>query len=601
MMRPLLAAIRLATTVLALLLVAAATSAQAPEYGGLPPKKLIEYGWDVPSPDEVLASVRQMEERPFDGVIFRLRDYNHAFDTHKWPRAALESQMAQLEAIEWERFSDNFLTLYAANRDGMDWFDDDHWEAIQTNLRLTAEAARRGGCVGVVFDPEPYGPNPWLLSETAPGHDFASTAAQVRRRGAQFMNALQAELPTVRILSLYQLSVVSGMFEIADPVRIAAQLEGHHYGLLPAFIDGMLDVIGPQAMLIDGNEPAYYYEDEAPYAWAYQALTQGAQRLVTPANRATYRRQSQVGMAIYYDQVLGLRTPPQAFVAHYLTPQQRLDFLSHNVYWSLTTADEYAWFYSERANWWTGELVEGVDEAVALGRSRAQARQPLGFELDSLMAAAQHRMSEELKARVEIRAATVPRRGGSVLPPVIDGHFDDPAWSSAAQLAPFQGPATRYQALVATTTTRVLWDEDALYLAFDCTEPEADRIERRGQKRDDPIWAGDDLEVIIGVGDDDDYVHFIVNPDNVQWDGHSTPEGDDLSWDASWESAVTMSASGWSVELRLPWEALESEARGTRRVQLCRARAGNTELSCWSGVMRLFLETDRFGQWTFVP
>lgn len=595
------AATRITACALALLSTATLTPAQAPQYGALPAKKLIEYGWDVPYPDQVLTSVREMEERPFDGVIFRLREYNHAFDIQPWPRAALEPQLERLEAIEWRRFSDNFLTLYAANRDGMDWFDDDHWRAIEANLRLTAEAARRGGCVGVVFDPEPYGPDPWLLTEAAPGHDFASTAAQVRRRGAQFMEALQSEMPAIRILSLYQLSVVASMFGVAEPGRISAQLEGHHYGLLPAFIDGMLDVIGPEAILIDGNEPSYYYEDEAPYAQAHLALAQGGQRLVSPANRATYRRQSQVGMAIYYDQILGLRTPAPAYTAHYLTPAQRLAFLEHNVYWSLTTADEYAWFYSEKANWWTGELIDGVDEAVAAARAKASSRQALGFELDSLMAGARRRMEKELADRVEIREATIQRRPASVLPPVIDGGADDLAWRSSTALAPLQGPASHFEALAAATSARVLWDDEALYLLVECAEPEPENMVRSGQRRDDPIWAGDDIELIVGVGADDEYVHFIVNPDNLQWDGHSSPQGDDPSWDAEWESAVAMTAGGWSAELRLPWEAMGEQAGGTRRVNLCRARTGGDELSCWSGVMRLFLETERFGRWTFAP
>lgn len=594
-------AVKIVGCALALLMGAAASRAQAPQYGPLPQKKLIEYGWDVPHPDEVLASVRQMEERPFDGVVFRLREYNHAFDIRPWPRNAVEPQLKQLEAIEWRRFTDNFLTLYAANRDGMDWFDDDHWRAIEANLRLTAEAARRGGCVGVVFDPEPYGPDPWLLAEAAPGRDFASVAAQVRRRGAQFVEALQSQMPAIRILSLYQLSVVAPLFESADPDRIAAQLEGHHYGLLPAFIDGMLDAIGPEAAIIDGNEPAYYYEDEAPYARAYVALAQGAQRLVSPVNRATYRRQSQVGMAIYYDQILALRSPGPAFIAHFMTQAQRLAFLEHNVYWSLATADEYAWLYSERANWWTGDLVDGAHEAVASARAKVQERQALGFELDSLVATARDRMQRELAGRVEIREATIQRRPPSVLPPVIDGEDGDPAWRSATTLAPLQGPATRFEPLVASTTARVLWDDEALFLLVECQEPKPENMVRSGQRRDDPIWAGDDVELIVGIGPGQDYVHLIVNPDNLQWDGHSSPQGDDPSWNAEWESAVAMTARGWSAELRLPWDSLGGPAGGTRRVNLCRDRAGGGELSCWSGVMRLFLETERFGRWTFAP
>ena len=39
-----------------------------------PVKKLIEYGWDVPYPDQVRKDIGNMEKKPFDGIIFRLRE-----------------------------------------------------------------------------------------------------------------------------------------------------------------------------------------------------------------------------------------------------------------------------------------------------------------------------------------------------------------------------------------------------------------------------------------------------------------------------------------------------------------------------------------------
>jgi hypothetical protein len=33
------------------------------------PPKLIEYGWDVPSPAFVRANIKTMEQRPFDGIV----------------------------------------------------------------------------------------------------------------------------------------------------------------------------------------------------------------------------------------------------------------------------------------------------------------------------------------------------------------------------------------------------------------------------------------------------------------------------------------------------------------------------------------------------
>src|SRR5919106_5205399 len=34
-------------------------------------RKIIEFGWDLPSADFVAANITRMERRPFDGIVFR--------------------------------------------------------------------------------------------------------------------------------------------------------------------------------------------------------------------------------------------------------------------------------------------------------------------------------------------------------------------------------------------------------------------------------------------------------------------------------------------------------------------------------------------------
>ena len=181
-----------------------------------PAKKLIEYGWDVPYPDQVRKDIRNMEKKPFDGVIFRLREWNHAFDPRPWDEAQLKPQFDDLAAIEWTTFTDNFLCLYAANNWKMDWFNDEQWKNITANLRLSAKAAKIGRCAGLVFDPEPYGDNPWAYPGMNPNRTFAEVEAQVHKRGAQFMTALQTELPNVRLLTFFHQSLFGGLLDKPD-------------------------------------------------------------------------------------------------------------------------------------------------------------------------------------------------------------------------------------------------------------------------------------------------------------------------------------------------------------------------------------------------
>jgi len=60
-----------------------------------PKKKIIEYGWDVPYPDFVRDNIRQMEKRPFEGIIFRTKGFDHIFDTRPWKQDKLQPQLDQ--------------------------------------------------------------------------------------------------------------------------------------------------------------------------------------------------------------------------------------------------------------------------------------------------------------------------------------------------------------------------------------------------------------------------------------------------------------------------------------------------------------------------
>ena len=106
-------------------------------------KKLIKYGFDVPSPAYLVEHVREMEKRPFDGVMIELGnhlqsvgagsspasrshsrqapvfgradDYGHVFLTKKFDEKVPATEMAALAKIEWDKFTDNFVMVYSGS------------------------------------------------------------------------------------------------------------------------------------------------------------------------------------------------------------------------------------------------------------------------------------------------------------------------------------------------------------------------------------------------------------------------------------------------------------------------------------------------------
>src|SRR6185295_5908765 len=81
--------------------------------------------------------------------------------------------------------------------------------------------------------------------------------------------------------------------------------------------------------------------------------------------------------------------------------------------------------------------------------------------------------------------------------PAIDGNLDDTIWGKAIMIERMNavgGVPARMR-----TTVWVMYDSQNLYLAFDCEEPELDRVRMAAQKGEDQ-WPVDAVEVFVDPG-----------------------------------------------------------------------------------------------------
>ncbi len=560
-----------------------------------PRKKLVEYGWDVPFPDEVKENVREMEKRPFDGVLFRLREYHHAFDTRRWDEARLAPQIETLRGIAWGRFTDNFLVLNATDSWGMDWFDDAQWTTIVHNLRLVSGAAAAGRCAGVAFDPEPYGPNPWAYPGPYPDRTFAEVEEQVRKRGAQFVEGVQAEMPELRLLTLFELGIFGDLVDEPDGAARASRLAGKIYALLPAFVNGMLEGAAPGVRIVDGNEPSYYYTGSADYLRAYHLMKQRSQALVAPSLRGRYAAQVQAGMAVYVDHTMAIGKPVDDSAGGHLSPADRLRWFEHDVYWALRSSDEYVWCYGEAMHWWKGEVPDGVEAAIRSARDKHDRGAPLGFEIEPAMAKARSDLEARIASRLVARSAAAFRLGPKEKPPRLDGMLKDPVWRARAPLGMFlpRGKALGERPDAATTAWAA-YDDRALYLAFRCEEPDPEKLEAAIRGGGVGGHPADRVEIWIGPGVDEVSSRtLVVDAGNARRERPLAGSG--------WRSSVAAGVNEWIAEVAIPWETIGGvPAPGaTLRVNLCRDRASARELSCWSAVRDRADERERLGSLRF--
>ena len=251
-------------------------------------RKLIQYGWGPKTPAYVAQNIRQMETKPFDGVAMVLdrNSFNHVFYNRELDDEQTEAYLRDLAGIKWEKFTDNFLMMYC--RSNMDWFSEEDWGAdgwVLRNVRLSAKAAKVGRCAGIFFDVESFwGRRPWWYARQ-PGADqrsFAEYERIVRRRGAQFMAALQDEYPGLVFLTSYLVSNPGAYAEVRrepDRARHSQLLQDGDEGLWPAFVNGMLDGAKGESVIADGHLRSYYHQERSEYEDAIRSarrkLTEG--------------------------------------------------------------------------------------------------------------------------------------------------------------------------------------------------------------------------------------------------------------------------------------------------------------------------------------
>jgi hypothetical protein len=351
------------------------------------PKKLIEFGWDVPAPAFVKQNIQQMEKRPFDGIVVSLKGAKNVFLHKPYDLKDFTQDFENLQTTNFSKFKDNFVLIWGTTEEEWDWFSESDWQATEQNIHLFAKAARAGKFVGIVFDPESYGVNPWIYVKLPSAKDksFEEYWQQVRKRGIQFMQVLQQELPGVKVLSLFQLSYLSDFLDEPDPKERIRQLSTAKYGLLAPFLNGMLDVAQPNTRLVDGNERSYYYTDKESFFESYNLIKEKVISFVDSENRSKYALQVQVGQALYIDQLFAIRQPPEELLSYHLTPQERAKWLEHNTYYALSTTDEYVWCYSEEMNWWKNNVPDGVEEAIRSARQKINMQKPLGFNIQVMI------------------------------------------------------------------------------------------------------------------------------------------------------------------------------------------------------------------------
>jgi Domain of unknown function (DUF5916)/Carbohydrate family 9 binding domain-like len=179
-------------------------------------------------------------------------------------------------------------------------------------------------------------------------------------------------------------------------------------------------------------------------------------------------------------------------------------------------------------------------------------------------------------------------------PPKIDGDLSDPVWALASSTTAFtqKFPVER-AAPTERTTLKVLYDDDAIYVAFDLeqkTVPIVQRLARRDREVEaDSVSIAIDSRALGKTA-----FEFGVNAAGVLRDGirsNDVVENGDRyssSWDENWDARTIVRPDGWSVEIRIPLRVLRFSAGSVQTwgFQARRYTSMRQETDEWSLVPR---------------
>ncbi|MDO4584757.1 MAG: hypothetical protein Q4D62_11715 [Planctomycetia bacterium] len=333
----------------------------------MPAKRWIELGWDIPSTQFIRENWKTMEETTcFDGIIYKLQpdvkkqggSSEGIFNPeHPWKREDFQGCIDDLKSCDFQKFHHNFIRVNFSPAN-VKWDDDAGWKVILEKVALCAWVAKTSGSKGLAPDFESYGADLFRYDSQS-GKTFAETKALAKRRGAEFLQAVASEFPDATLLCLWLNSINTQAASVSNPDNLLATAG---YGLLPAFINGMLSVLPPEMVLVDGCENGYYFnEPESFYQAALDMVlwTGRFVQLIEPEYRQTWRNQGQCGFGIYLD----MYTNPEGnrYYRAGKEGETRFDRLCANLADALRCSDQYVWVYGEKNRWWN---VPGGDSEI---------------------------------------------------------------------------------------------------------------------------------------------------------------------------------------------------------------------------------------------
>ena len=345
-------------------------------------KKIIHFGWVAPfAPKEFLeCDLADLDSTcPFDGIgLYAYLDLKRDGKVIQYrlpwqvgaPQMLTEEDFQELIPaylrLQQTRLKHNFIRCNSALFNA-DWFDEEGWKRTLNNYSMLAWLAKQTKCEGMCFDIEAYEftGQPFRFRPEL-GHSFEETAAQVRKRGKEWIQELNRQYPNLTLFTFHWTSQCVTPLYAEQPEL----LNFSPTGLQIAFINGIYDGAPETMKIIDGNEtPGYRAENATDYDRILANATLYGDAWIDDANKEKFHKITSTGVSLYLDRYANRDFPTDNHV----------QLLATNIGNCIRYTDEYVWVWCEKGNFWPkickselkfwNEQLPHCTDAIEFGRN----------------------------------------------------------------------------------------------------------------------------------------------------------------------------------------------------------------------------------------
>jgi len=184
-------------------------------------------------------------------------------------------------------------------------------------------------------------------------------------------------------------------------------------------------------------------------------------------------------------------------------------------------------------------------------------------------------------------------------PPEIDGLLNDEVWKNRpiatnfVMIEPGDGNPSRE---THPTSVKVVYDDEAVYIAAYMKDNEPNRIMRQFTQRDNLEQADFFLIDLNTYNDGENQTRFIITSAGTLADAKMTGNNEDYSYNVVWEGEISYDENGWYAEIKIPYAALRFPKKEEQvwGIQFARQISHLNEVYAWNYINK---SVGRFSQY----